>query len=235
MPAIDPSDRTAAEPLLEPLTRRERDILALLAQEHSAPEIAKKLTLAVSSVKWYIQQVYGKLGVNSKRAGPQPRPRAGPGRAHQRAPVTAPAIRLSAGPPGAQTQPAASGHPLLWPRSRDCQLKQRLAENRLVTLTGSGGVGKTRLSLQAAAEVLDDFSDGVWLVELAPLTDAGPGAAAVAAVLGVRETPGRTVTGKPDSSTCASRHGCCWCWITASTCWRPAPGWPRPCCAPARA
>src|SRR6185503_322522 len=56
-----------AEPLVEPLTRRERDILALLAQDNSAPEIAQSLTLAVSSVKWYIQQVYGKLGVNSKR------------------------------------------------------------------------------------------------------------------------------------------------------------------------
>src|SRR6188474_2156739 len=56
-----------AEPLIEPLTRREREILALLAQQHSASEIAQSLTLAVSSVKWYIQQVYGKLGVNSKR------------------------------------------------------------------------------------------------------------------------------------------------------------------------
>jgi DNA-binding CsgD family transcriptional regulator len=56
-----------ADPLVEPLTGRERDILTLLAQEHSAPEIAQSLTLAVSSVKWYIQQVYGKLGVNSKR------------------------------------------------------------------------------------------------------------------------------------------------------------------------
>src|SRR6266536_1343252 len=56
-----------AGPPVEPLTRRERDILARLAQERSAPEIAQSLTLAVSSVKWYIQQVYGKLAVNSKR------------------------------------------------------------------------------------------------------------------------------------------------------------------------
>src|SRR5258706_8563063 len=55
------------QPLVEPLTRREREILGLLAQGLSAPEIAKKLSLAVSSVKWYIQQVYGKLGVNSKQ------------------------------------------------------------------------------------------------------------------------------------------------------------------------
>src|SRR5713101_5986904 len=60
-------DRSSARPLVETLTHRERDILALLAQGHSAPEIAEKLTLAVSSVKWYLRQLYGKLGVNSKR------------------------------------------------------------------------------------------------------------------------------------------------------------------------
>src|SRR5438105_14857106 len=53
--------------LLEPLTRRERDVLVLLAQGLSAPEIAEKLTLAVSSVKWHSKHVYAKLGVNSKK------------------------------------------------------------------------------------------------------------------------------------------------------------------------
>src|ERR1700682_2857194 len=71
-------------------------------------------------------------------------------------------------------------------------LKQRLADQRLVTLTGSGGVGKTRLALQAAGEVLDEFSGGVWLVELALLTDAALLPQHVAAVLGVSETPGRS-------------------------------------------
>src|SRR3989442_10904614 len=51
----------------EPLTRRERDILGLLAQGYSGPEIAEKLTLGLSSVKSHIQHLYGKLGVNSKR------------------------------------------------------------------------------------------------------------------------------------------------------------------------
>ena len=55
------------EVLVEPLTRREREVLALLAQGYSASEIARQLTLAVSSVKWYVQQVYGKLGVNNKQ------------------------------------------------------------------------------------------------------------------------------------------------------------------------
>lgn len=51
------------------------------------------------------------------------------------------------------------------------EVKQELSEHRLVTLTGSGGTGKTRLSLQVAAEQLEIFSHGVWFVELAPLTD----------------------------------------------------------------
>ena len=51
------------------------------------------------------------------------------------------------------------------------QIKKRLEEHRLVTLTGSGGVGKTRLSIQVAAELLDQYPHGVWLVELAPITD----------------------------------------------------------------
>src|SRR5258706_9474405 len=59
--------KVVPEPLIESLTRREREVLALLAQGYSAPEIATELTLAVSSVKWHIQHIYGKLGVNGKR------------------------------------------------------------------------------------------------------------------------------------------------------------------------
>jgi len=51
------------------------------------------------------------------------------------------------------------------------EIKQALSEHRLVTLTGSGGTGKTRLSLQVAADLLDQFPDGVWFIELAPLTN----------------------------------------------------------------
>jgi predicted ATPase len=51
------------------------------------------------------------------------------------------------------------------------QIKSRLEKNRLVTLTGSGGVGKTRLSIQVASELLSEFPHGVFLAELAPITD----------------------------------------------------------------
>lgn len=62
---------------------------------------------------------------------------------------------------------------------------------RLVTLTGAGGCGKTRLALQAAAELLEEYEDGAWLVELAPLTDPGLIPQAVATVLRVSEEAGK--------------------------------------------
>ena len=67
--------------------------------------------------------------------------------------------------------------------------------SRLVTLTGAGGAGKTRLGLQVAAGLLDGAGDGVWFADLAPLQDPDLVAVTVANVLGVREQPGRPVTG----------------------------------------
>ena len=64
-------------------------------------------------------------------------------------------------------------------------------KSRLVTLAGSGGAGKSRLALQVAADLLDQFPDGAWLVELAPLTNPALVPQAVAAVLAVREEPGK--------------------------------------------
>ena len=61
--------------------------------------------------------------------------------------------------------------------------------SRLVTLTGAGGSGKTRLALQVAAESLDRFAEGVWLVELASLSDSALVTSTVAAALRVREEP----------------------------------------------
>jgi class 3 adenylate cyclase len=74
------------------------------------------------------------------------------------------------------------------------EVKALLGRTRLLTLTGSGGAGKTRLSLQVAADLLDQYADGVWLAELAPLTDPNLVPQTVAQVLGVREEPGRTIT-----------------------------------------
>ena len=74
------------------------------------------------------------------------------------------------------------------------EVKRLLENNRLLTLTGSGGCGKTRLALAAAGELVEGFADGVWLVELASLADASLVPQAVASTLGVREQTGRSPT-----------------------------------------
>src|ERR1700761_8698334 len=65
--------------------------------------------------------------------------------------------------------------------------------HRLVTLTGVGGVGKTRLSLEVAARLVDEFPDGVWFFDLAAVTDPAAVPDAVAAVLGIIQQPGKSV------------------------------------------
>ena len=105
-----------------------------------------------------------------------------------------------------------------------------LGRDRLVTVTGPGGAGKTRLAGQVAKLVAGRFADGAWLAELAPVRDPALVPAVVAAALGVRSSPACRRPGRwrgywPGSS-------CCWCWTTASTsparprscapgCWRP--------------
>jgi non-specific serine/threonine protein kinase len=75
------------------------------------------------------------------------------------------------------------------------ELKNLLAHNRvrLLTLVGAGGCGKTRLSLQVGAGVLESFQDGVWFVELAPLTDPALIAPTIAGALGLSEQAGQPV------------------------------------------
>jgi predicted ATPase/class 3 adenylate cyclase/DNA-binding CsgD family transcriptional regulator len=72
------------------------------------------------------------------------------------------------------------------------QLRELLAQNRVVTLTGAGGVGKTRLAIQVAAQLAGEFSDGVWYVDLAPITDPELVAVTVARALGLPDQPGRS-------------------------------------------
>jgi predicted ATPase/class 3 adenylate cyclase len=74
------------------------------------------------------------------------------------------------------------------------RIVEALERHRLVTLIGVGGVGKTRLALQAAADVLDHYPDGAWLVPLAPVTDELLAPGAVAAALRIPERPGAPPT-----------------------------------------
>src|SRR5262245_13742501 len=77
-------------------------------------------------------------------------------------------------------------------RNEIAEVRRLLASSRLVTLTGVGGVGKTRLALQAAAGVRRAFRDGVWLVQLDQLRDEALVAQAVAGALGLQDRAGYT-------------------------------------------
>jgi non-specific serine/threonine protein kinase len=106
--------------------------------------------------------------------------------------------RLDADSPGARDfnpRLLARGHhnlpahlPALIGRDESmAELRLRMLETGLLTLTGTGGCGKTRLALQIGIELVEAFPDGVWLVDLATVSDASLVAQAVATVLGVRE------------------------------------------------
>ena len=142
-----------------PLSPRERDILALLAQDLSDQEIAERLVLAYTTVKWYNRQIFNKLGVDNRQ------------QAVERG------LHL-----GLLEQPDASirvDHNLptqLTPfigRVREVSDLSRLLTlpgTRLVTILAPGGMGKTRLALASAELALRHFTDGVHFVPLAPLT-----------------------------------------------------------------
>lgn len=101
-------------------------------------------------------------------------------------PAEFPPLRgLDSGPHNLPAQPTA-----LIGRERELTTVSALLRRspvRLITLTGPGGIGKTRLALQAAADALDDFEHGVWLVDLAPIHDPALVVSAVAGALGLQD------------------------------------------------
>ena len=91
----------------------------------------------------------------------------------------------------------------------------------LLSLTGPGGVGKTRLALAIAGDVSEHFADGVAWVDLAPVADPSLVVPAAAAGLGITPKPDRPVA-EELTATCALARCCC-CSTTVSTCWRGSP------------
>ena len=81
--------------------------------------------------------------------------------------------------------------PLIGRESELAEVKELMGTTRLLTLVGAGGIGKTRFSLEVASALLDRFKDGVWFIELAPVSDPALVSRTVAEVLGVQEEPGR--------------------------------------------
>ena len=102
-----------------------------------------------------------------------------------------PALRALDTSPG-NLRPAATS--FIGRNAELAEVQAALREHGVVTLTGVGGVGKTRLAQQVAAHLADEFPDGVWLFELAAVADPGAVPDAVAAVLGITQQPGKSVS-----------------------------------------
>ena len=110
--------------------------------------------------------------------------------------------QLQRSPPPRTTAAPSPAFPGNLPRPRTAflgreqeidDIEARLEQAHLLTLTGAGGVGKTRLAVQVADDVAASYDDGVWFVDLAPLSEGALVARAVATVLGVREEPNRSL------------------------------------------
>jgi predicted ATPase/transcriptional regulator with XRE-family HTH domain len=113
------------------------------------------------------------------------------------APVSAGAVDASQErtPPPARTNLPVQLTSLIGREREQREVRALLGAARLVTLTGAGGAGKTRLALAVAEAMLSEYPEGIWLVELAPLADPALVVQAVAQVLGLREEPGRPLLG----------------------------------------
>ncbi len=182
----------------EPLGPREDEILRLISEGLSNREIARKLSLSIDTVKWYNKQIFSKLGVSSRTqaatfARQDPSMWAAP-TATQAEEALRPLhnLPLQLNSFHGRTQEIARVLELLSPDPGEANPGQRKID-RLVTLTGPGGVGKTRLAVRAAFNLLEKYPDGAWLVDFAPLSDPLLVPQTVAATLGVREDGGSPI------------------------------------------
>ena len=163
----------------EPLSQRERDILALLAQNLSDREIADRLVLAYTTVKWYNRQIFSKLSVESRQ------------QAVERA--TSLGLLVPARPSGV---PSIRNFPaLLTPfvgrvgELEDLNHLLTHPNTRFVTILAPGGMGKTRLALTAAEATARHFADGVTFVPLAAIASVEVLMTTIADALGLQLFP----------------------------------------------
>ncbi|MFI1990902.1 LuxR C-terminal-related transcriptional regulator [Actinoplanes sp. NPDC020271] len=156
------------QPATPGISPREAEILALLGEHRTNAEIGAALFISVRTVETHVSSLLRKLGAADRRelAG--------------------------------RARPARTSAPLPAPVSpfvgRVCErgaLRAAVTGHRQVTAVGPGGVGKTRLALSVAADLAGDFGDGVWFVDLVPVTAPAMVVAAVAAALGIGEQQGR--------------------------------------------
>lgn len=161
------------------LTKRELEILARLSGGLSDQQIADALYLSPNTVRWYNRQIYSKLGVGSRTQAI----------AHAKMYGLLETASPSIAPSAPRHNLPAPATPLIGRTREITEAKELLRQCRLLTLTGIGGTGKTRLAIALATQCNEEFSDGICFVDLAPLSDVALVANAVAAALGVIENP----------------------------------------------
>jgi predicted ATPase/DNA-binding CsgD family transcriptional regulator len=165
---------------------RELEIIPLLAEGLTNREIAEKLILSPETIKWYNKQIFGKLGVNSRtQAAARAREL---GLLDREELAKPPVLTFTRSNLPAQLTSFVG-------RLREMsEVKELLKTARLVTLTGPGGTGKTRLALQVARDVAGHYAHGVTFVGLASTTNHAQVPDAIARELGLIEQPGQPLS-----------------------------------------
>jgi predicted ATPase/DNA-binding CsgD family transcriptional regulator len=169
-------------PQVEPLTGREMQVLGLISRGLSNREIADELVVTPGTVKWYNKQIYRKLGVNSRTKAIAQANKAG--LFNQSLEITSfPSVAYDHNLPAPLTS-------FIGREQEMKEIKHLMYNHRLLTLTGPGGSGKSRLAQQVAADVIDQHLDGVFIVDLAPIQDQQLVLNTIASTLDIREVPG---------------------------------------------
>ncbi len=177
------------------ISPREAEVLELVAQHATNAEIAAKLFVSVRTVESHVSSLLRKLGAADRRelarlarratgpedaagAGDGERPAGGTGRSGPTAPQRVLPVPLTS---------------FVGRAAEVAELGAAVESHRLVTATGPGGVGKTRLAAAVAAAQADRWPDGVWFVDLVPVTDEAQLAATIAATLGITDPRRRSI------------------------------------------
>lgn len=167
----------------EALSTRELEILFLMADGRTNGEIAQELFLSTETVKWYNKQSYNKLGVGNRTEAVARAREYGLLDATVEKTALLPAIRESNLP--------AELTSFVGRQREIADVEDLLYRARLVTLTGPGGTGKTRLGLQVAGLMAENYRDGVIFISLAEVGDPSQIPNVVAREVGVIERPDR--------------------------------------------
>src|SRR4029077_7343457 len=142
------------------LTRRGKEVAELVGLGLTNREIAQRLFLSERTVEWHVEQIMNRLGFTSRSqiAAWMAASQAG-------SPRRVPGGKRRGNLPASLTAFVGRQHEL-------AAVEDLVAGNRLVTLTGPGGIGKTRLALELAARLGPRYPDGAWMCDLAPLADS---------------------------------------------------------------